>query len=89
MMNRPLPQALLQLRPLHLFFLKLFWKADEEVVPWITTNCSVTVNLIELSWHSGLSRESALATLQVRNLSIVSVSQLMFLHQIRRKHDRY
>jgi vacuolar protein sorting-associated protein 13A/C len=38
---------------------------EDEAVPWITTKCSVKVNLIELSLHSGLSRDSPLATLEV------------------------
>ncbi|KAJ4777649.1 Pleckstrin (PH) domain-containing protein isoform 2 [Rhynchospora pubera] len=37
---------------------------EEEVVPWITMKCSVTINLIELSLHSGFSRDSPLASLQ-------------------------
>lgn len=61
-----LPEAFVEGRPY------LSDQEDKEV--WITTNCSVTVNLIELSLHSGLSRDSLLATLQVRNLSIVSLS---------------
>lgn len=38
---------------------------EDEVMQWITMKCSVTVNLIELSLHSGLSRDSPLATLEV------------------------
>lgn len=72
-----LPEAFVEGRPS---------QEDEEVL--ITTKCSVTVNLIELSLHSGLSRDSLLATLQVRNLSMVSLSPFQFIHQRRRKHAR-
>lgn len=72
-----LPEAFVEGRPS---------QEDKEVL--ITTNCSVTVNLIELSLHSGLSRDSLLATLQVRNLSIVSLSPFKFIRQRRRKHAR-
>lgn len=39
---------------------------EDVVVPWITIKCSVMVKLIELSLHSGSSRDSPLATIQVR-----------------------
>ena len=57
---------------------------EDEVVPLTAIKCSVTVNLIGLSLHSGLSRDSPLATVEVCALVLFWYLSYLYTHQMSR-----